>query len=160
MFMFTWSCYVTESPRTGPGSWEDFFTSGGFSYMYISENADEGYRDLWIPGSPLKEAFFYFALQFSLPHGPKFSKMPSLRRPWVPGEPRLYSAASVKQGAGTDMMCSSSKGLLSGIPALHCLFLASSNNSHFIDFFLHCLRCKGKAIACSVSWPSPSLISI
>lgn len=123
MFMFTWSCYVPESPRTGPGSWEEFFTSGGFSYTYISENADEGYRCLWIPGSPLKDVFFYFAL---------YSHRP--RRPWVPGEPRLHSAASVKQGAGRDMRHSSSKGLLSGIPALRCLFLASSANSHFIDF--------------------------
>lgn len=66
LFTFTWSCYVLESPRTGPSS-REFFTSSGFSYTYISENADKGYRDLWIPGSCLKEAFFYFALQFSLP---------------------------------------------------------------------------------------------
>lgn len=104
-------------------------------------------------------------LSFTLPYnshcpdGPKFSKMPSLRRPWVPGEPRLHSVASVKQGAGTDTRHCSAKCLLSGIPALRCLFLVSSANSHFIDS-LQSFRYKGNAIACSISWPSPSLISI
>lgn len=86
---------------------------------------------LWIPAHSSRQLSFTLLCNSYCPDVPKFSKMPSQKKPWTPGKP-ISMLRPYKQEARTGIRQTLPECLLSGIPDPGCLFLA---NNCVIDVF-------------------------